>query len=66
MVKLGRLFKRAKDVAEQHGDKIASAVDKATDKIDEKTKGKYTDRLDQVDEAAAKLDKSAGDDATGS
>ena len=48
---------KAKDVVENSGDKIAEGVDKATDFIDDKTGGKYTDKLDKVDEMAAKLDK---------
>ena len=57
MVKLGRLAKKAKEMADKHGDKIASAVDKTTDKIDKKTKGKYTEKLIKVDDLAAKLEK---------
>ena len=53
---------KAKDLVENQGDKIADGVDKATDFIDDKTGGKYTDKLDKVDEMAAKLDKSDDDD----
>src|SRR3954451_24680457 len=59
---LGKIAGKAKVVAEKSGDKIASGVDKATDKIDQKTGGKYKDKLDKVDKLTAKLDKSA--DAT--
>ena len=57
MVNLGKLAKKAKDLADKQGDKISGAVDKATDLVDKKTKGKYTDKLDKVDGLAAKLDK---------
>ena len=56
---LGKIASKAKVVAEKSGDKIASGVDKATDKIDKKTGGKYHDKLEKVDNLAAKLDKTA-------
>lgn len=57
-----KLRKQAEDIAEDHGDKIADGVDKATDMIDDKTGGKYSDKLDQVDDKAADaIDKLAGD-----
>jgi hypothetical protein len=58
---LKKVTSMAKDLVDKSGDKIASGVDKATDKIDEKTKGKYRDKLDKVDAAAQKLDKTAKD-----
>lgn len=61
---LNKIADKAKDVADKSGDKIAAGVDKVTDKIDEKTGGKYHDKLEKVDELAAKLDKK-GDDAAG-
>ncbi|MCB0995546.1 MAG: antitoxin [Acidimicrobiales bacterium] len=61
---------KAKDLAESSGDKIAAGVDKATDFIDDKTKGKFHDKLEKVDGLAQKLDKTddgvadeAGEDA---
>ena len=48
---------KAKDLAESSGDKIAAGVDKATDFIDDKTKGKFHDKLEKVDGLAQKLDK---------
>ena len=53
---------KAKDLVENQGDKIADGVDKATDFIDDKTGGKYTDKLEKVDEMAAKLDKTDDDE----
>ena len=53
---------------DKHGDKIAQGIDKAADLADQKTKGKYSDKIDN---AAAKakdgLDKLDGkdDDITG-
>jgi hypothetical protein len=54
---LTKLTSKAKEIVDKKGDKIASGVDKVTDKIDQKTKGKYHDKLEKVDNAAAKLDK---------
>ena len=54
------LFDKAKDLAESNKDKIADGVDKATDVVDDKTGGKFTDKLDKVDEAAEKF--AGGDD----
>ncbi len=41
--------------AEAHGDKIADTVDKATDAVDDKTGGKFSQHLDKVDDAADEL-----------
>ena len=65
MVNLGKLAKQAKGLADKQGDKIAKAVDKATDLVDDKTKGKYKDKLSKVDEMAKKLDKTKKGDAGG-
>lgn len=48
-------FKKAKNMAGEHGDKIADGVDKATDMVDDKTGGKFDDQLDKVDDMADKL-----------
>jgi len=48
------LFSKAKKAAEDHGDKIADGVDKATDMVDDKTGGKFTEHLDKVDDLADK------------
>ena len=60
---LGKIAGKAKVVAEKSGDKIASGVDKATDKIDKKTGGKYHDKLEKVDNLASKLDKTKAEQA---
>jgi hypothetical protein len=63
MVNLSKLAKTAKGLADKHGDKIAAAVEKTTDMVDKKTKGKYTDKLTKVDDMAKKLDTSSPGDA---
>lgn len=57
---LSKFTGKAKGVVDKSGDKIAGGVDKVTDKIDEKTHGKYHDKLEKVDNLAAKLDKTGG------
>lgn len=52
---------KAKQLAEKNAAKIASGVDKATDAVDKKTGGKYTDKLKKVDEAAKKFAKEPTD-----
>lgn len=59
---LGKLAKTLKGVVDKQGDKIASGVDKATDFVDKKTKGKYTEKLEKVDTLADKLDKTKKDE----
>ena len=65
MVNLGKLAKKAKAVVDKSGDKIAAGVDKATDVVDKKTKGKYHDKLEKIDAAAEKLDKTKKDEDEG-
>ncbi|MFW2381838.1 MAG: antitoxin [Acidimicrobiales bacterium] len=48
------MFDKIKAAAEEHGDKVVDGVDKATDAVDDKTGGKYTDHLEKVDEMAEK------------
>lgn len=45
------LVGKGKDVAAQNAEKIESAVDKAGDFIDQKTGGKYSDKIDKGAEA---------------
>ena len=49
------LIDKAKDFMGDAGEKLSEAVDKATDFIDDKTGGKFSDKLDALDEKAAKL-----------
>lgn len=41
------IVRKAKEAANQHKDKIDGAVDKAGDIVDQKTQGKYADKVDQ-------------------
>lgn len=61
MDKLNQAKDKAQDLVESQGDKIADGVDKATDIIDDKTGGKFTDKLDKVDDLADKLRDDEGD-----
>lgn len=63
---LDKFKARAKDAVDQHGDKISDGIDKAAKMADEKTKGKYSDKIDTAQqkskEALDKLDgKQDGD-----
>lgn len=53
------LFDKLKKTAKDNAGKVGDAVDKATDAIDDKTGGKYSEHLDKVDDA---VDKALGDD----
>lgn len=44
--KLGMAKSKAPGLAQQHGDKIESGMDKAAKTVDSKTGGKYTDKID--------------------
>ena len=57
--KASELADKAKGAGGGIGDKISEGVDKATDFVDEKTGGKFTDKLDAVDGA---VDKAVGSD----
>lgn len=43
---------KGKELAAENSDKIEDVVDKAGDFIDNKTGGKYADKVDKVQEAA--------------
>jgi hypothetical protein len=45
---------KAKDLLAQNADKVETAIDKAGEFVDEKTQGKYTDTIHQVQEQAKK------------
>lgn len=49
------LLGKGKDTVEQNADKINDAVDKAGSFIDEKTGGKYSDKIEKGKEAAKKV-----------
>jgi hypothetical protein len=46
------LFDKAKKLAEEHADKVEQAIDKVADVVDDKTGGKYADKIDKGAEAA--------------
>ena len=43
---LDKFKSKAKEAVDQHGDKIATGLDKAAKVVDDKTKGKYSDKID--------------------
>ncbi|TCJ94237.1 antitoxin [Nocardia alba] len=49
------LLGKGKVAVEQNADKINEAVDKAGTFIDDKTKGKYTDKIEKGKDAAKKV-----------
>jgi hypothetical protein len=50
---------KVKDLLSKNADKVDTAIDKAGDIADQKTQGKYTDKIDKVQDAAKKaVDKS--------
>jgi MT0933-like antitoxin protein len=57
---LDKLKGMTSNAVDQHGDKISKGVSKAGDVIDEKTGGKYTDKIkqgqQQVDDSLDSLD----------
>ncbi len=57
------LFDKAKDLAQEHADKLDGVIDKAADVVDEKTGGKYSEKIDKAADAARNaLDDQAGDE----
>ncbi|MEV5981691.1 antitoxin [Streptomyces sp. NPDC052114] len=61
--KLAPAKDKVSDLAQQHGDKIDQGLDKAAKVVDEKTKGKYSDKI-QTGTGKAKdaVDRLAGTD----
>ncbi|MET8683402.1 antitoxin [Streptomyces sp. NPDC004732] len=61
--KLAPAKDKVSDLAQQHGDKIDQGLDRAAKVVDEKTKGKYSDKI-QAGTGKAKdaLDRVAGSD----
>ncbi|MFE2052277.1 antitoxin [Streptomyces sp. NPDC059459] len=54
------------DLAQQHGDKIDRGLDKVARTMDEKTKGKYSDRIQTgTGKAKGAMDRLAHKDADG-
>ena len=49
------LLDKLKGLASQHADKVEGAIDKVAEVVDDKTGGKYSDKIDQGVEAAKGL-----------
>lgn len=56
---------KAKDLLSQNADKVETAIDKAGEFVDDKTQGKYSDTIHQVQEQAKKAAQSAASSAQG-
>jgi hypothetical protein len=57
------LFDKAKGLARDNADKLDGVIDKAADTVDEKTGGKYSDKIDRaVDAANGALDDPGTDE----
>ena len=48
------LVDKVKNLLSKNADKAETAIDKAGDVVDQKTQGKYADKVDKVQEAAKK------------
>jgi hypothetical protein len=56
---------KAEDLADQHGDKVKSGIDKVGDAIDKRTKGKHAKNIDKAqDKAKGVVDDLAGQEDT--
>ncbi|WP_431037262.1 antitoxin [Streptomyces sp. P6-2-1] len=57
------------DLAQQHGGRIGDGLDKAAKTVDERTKGKYSDRIqsgtDKAKGAVDRMGKKEGDEGSG-
>jgi hypothetical protein len=51
---------KVKDLLSKNKDKVDRAIDKAGDIADQKTQGKYSDKVDKVQEAAKKAVQDKG------
>ncbi|CAM2771992.1 antitoxin [Prescottella defluvii] len=49
------LVDKGQELAAEHSDKVQDVIDKAADIADEKTGGKYSDKIDKAAEAAKKV-----------
>jgi hypothetical protein len=48
------ILDKVKGLVSKNADKVDTAIDKAGDIVDQKTQGKYTDKVDKVQDAAKK------------
>ncbi|MFD3487088.1 antitoxin [Streptomyces sp. NPDC058665] len=64
--KLSPAKDKVSDLAQQHGGKIGEGLDKAAKTVDQKTKGKYSDRIEsgtgKAKNALERLSHKDGDD----
>ncbi|AVP67562.1 antitoxin [Rhodococcus hoagii] len=49
------LVNKGQELAAEHSDKVQGVIDKAADLADDKTGGKYSDKIDKAAEAAKKV-----------
>ncbi|MER7195263.1 antitoxin [Streptomyces flaveolus] len=64
--KLGPAKGKVSDLAQQHGDKIDRGLDKMAKTVDERTKGKYSDRIQSgTGKAKGAMDRLAHKDHDG-
>ena len=55
------IFDKAKDLLNEHNDKVDQGIDKAAELIDQKTGGQHTEQIGQAAEQAKQaMDKNAG------
>ena len=55
MVDMGGFADKAKNLADQHPDKVQQGIDRGGDAVDERTGNKYEGRVDQAQEKAGGL-----------
>ncbi|MBX7553689.1 antitoxin [Streptomyces sp. NPDC004232] len=64
--KLGPAKDKVSDLARQHGDKVTHGIDKAAKAVDERTKGKYSDKIHAgTGKAKEAVDRLAHKEGTG-
>ncbi|HEY5784235.1 MAG TPA: antitoxin [Microlunatus sp.] len=54
------IFDKAKDLLNEHNDKVDQGIDKAAELIDQKTGGQHTEQIDQAAEQAKQTMDNAG------
>ncbi len=55
------IFDKAKDLVNEHNDKVDQGIDKAAEVIDQKTGGQHTGQINQgAEQAKQALDENAG------
>lgn len=55
MVDIGGLGDKARDLADQHPDKVQQGIDRGGDAVDQRTGNKYENQVDQAQEKAGGL-----------